>query len=108
MHGDSFDTNIYEHLAKKSTPYPDPGEGDLVSKPVNQVVSGTNISLAHCREPLKATVLHAIDGKVMHPAYPDLTLRGNYFSLGESDSGKTKGTDFALEAGKNVLNISNI
>jgi hypothetical protein len=108
MSGDTFDTKVYEKLGTIATDYPDPGEGDLVSRLAHNLVHGTNISLAHCREPLKAIVLHALDGHVIHPAYPDLALRGNYLSLGESDSGKTKGLQFALDAGKPVLALANI
>jgi hypothetical protein len=108
MSGDTFDTRVYERLANKPTAYPDPGEGDLVSQLAHRIVHGTNISLAHCREPLKAIVLHALDGHVLHPVYPELALRGDYFELGESDSGKTKGLEFALKSGKPILDMAGI
>jgi putative DNA primase/helicase len=108
MVGDKFDTKIYEDMAQHSTAYPNPGEGDLISLTAGRLVHGTNIPLAYVREPLKAIVLHALDGKLIHPAFPKLSLRGNYFSLGESESGKTTGLEFALEAGKIILKCANI
>lgn len=48
-------------------------------------------------------VNHIIDRFVFHPAYPDLTLRGYYASLGDSDSGKTKGLEFAMHAMNGLL-----
>jgi hypothetical protein len=89
MFDGKLDTKVYEDIAKRYTPYPDPGDIDLVSRLAKKLVSGTNIPLAYVREPLKAMVLHALDGKLIHPAYRKLSPRGNYFSLGESEGGKT-------------------
>jgi hypothetical protein len=60
------------------------------------------------REPLKAIILHALDKKLAHPAFRRLSLRGNYFSLGESESGKTTGLEWALEAASWVLSTADI
>jgi hypothetical protein len=106
MTGETFNTKVYEDISRRFTPYPDPGENDLVSRLTKKLVTGTPIPLAYVREPLKAAVLHAIDGKVIHPAHPKLTMRGNYFSLGESESGKTTGLEYALNAGNLVLTTS--
>jgi putative DNA primase/helicase len=108
MVGDTFDTKVYEDAEKRSTPYPDPGTGDLVSALSKKLGHGTPISIAYVREPLKAIVLHAIDGKVFHPAHLKMSLRGNYFSLGESETGKTTGLQFALDAASAILSTSMI
>lgn len=108
MAGETFDTKVYEDAAKRFIPYPDPGEDDLISKLAKKLVAGTPIPLAYVREPLKAMVLHAVDGKIIHPAHRKLTLRGNYFSLGESESSKTTGLQYALDAGNIVLATSGI
>ena len=106
MTGETFNTKVYEDISRRFTPYPDPGENDLVSRLAKKLVTGTPIPLAYVREPLKAAVLHAIDGKVIHPAHRTLTMRGNYFSVGESESGKTTGLEYALNAGNLVLTTS--
>lgn len=93
MQGDFFDTKVYEDIARKSTPYPDPGEGDWISVLAKKIVHGTPMPLAFVREPLKAIVLHALDGKLIHPANRNLMLRGNYFSISESENFKTKGLE---------------
>ncbi len=108
MTGETFDTKVYEDISRRFVPYPDPGEGDLVSRLSKKLVTGTPIPLAYVREPLKAIVLHAIDGKVIHPAHRKLTMRGNYFSLGESESNKTTGLEYALNAGNLILTTSSI
>jgi hypothetical protein len=108
MTGETFNTKVYEDISRRFTPYPDPGEGDLVSRLSKKLVTGTPIPLAYVREPLKAIVLHAIDGKVIHPAHRKLTMRGNYFSLGESESNKTTGLEYALNAGNLILTTSGI
>lgn len=108
MPGETFDTKVYEDMAQRFTPYPDPGEADLVSLLSHKLVHGTNIPLAYVREPLKAMVLHALDKKLAHPAFPKMSLRGNYFSLGESESGKTTGLEFAMEAAALILNNASI
>jgi hypothetical protein len=103
MVGETFNTKVYEDMAQRSTTYPNPGDGDLISALANKLVHGTSIPLAYCREPLKAIVLHALDGKLVHPAFPKMSLRGNYMSLGESEGGKTTGLEFALEAAETIL-----
>lgn len=103
MKGEKFDTKVYELIAQRFTPYPDPGEGDLVSLLSHKLVHGSNIPLAYVREPLKAIILHALDKQLAHPAFPKLSLRGNYFSLGESESGKTTGLEWALGAANMIL-----
>ena len=106
MTGEIFDTKVYEDATKRFTPYPEPGNGDLVSVVANKLVFGTPIPLPFVREPLKAIVLHTLDGKVIHPAHKYLTLRGNHFSLCESEGGKTTGLEYALEAGEAILAMS--
>jgi len=108
MQGDTFDTSVYEKKAIRSTPYPEPGDGDLLSQVAKAYVHGTNIPVAYVREPLKQIVLHALDGMLFHPAYPKLSLRGYHVSLGESDGGKTFGLEFALEAGRPILTSNRI
>ncbi len=108
MSGEKFDTKVYDSIAQRFTPYPDPGDGDLVSLLSHKLVHGSNIPLAYVREPLKAIVLHALDGKLMHPAHKKMSLRGNYFSLGESESGKTTGLEWALSAAQWVLNTADV
>jgi len=93
-----LDTRIYEERGYKSVAYPDPGDNDLVTLAAKALVHGTNIPLAYVREPLKAAVLHCMSGKLIHPMYPKMSSRGYYVSCGESDSGKTTGLDFVLEA----------
>ncbi len=107
MPGEAFDTKVYEDVSRRFTPYPDPGENDLISVLAKKLVEGTPIPLAYVREPLKAAVLHAIDGKVVHPAHRKLTMRGNYFSLGESEGGKTTGLEYAINA-CNVIFSTNL
>jgi len=107
MKGDHFDTKVYEDISQRFTPYPNPGENDLVSALANKLVHGTSIPLAYVREPLKAIVLHRLDGKLNHPAHPKLSLRGNYFSLGESETGKTTGLEFALAAAEHLNGLAN-
>ena len=107
MLGEAFDTKVYEDVSRRFTPYPDPGENDLISVLAKKLVEGTPIPLAYVREPLKAAVLHAIDGKVVHPAHRKLTMRGNYFSLGESEGGKTTGLEYAINA-CNVIFSTNL
>jgi hypothetical protein len=97
MTGETFNTKVYEDVSRRFTAYPEPGD-DLISQLAKKLVTGTPIPLAYVREPLKAIVLHAIDGKVIHPAHRGLTMRGNYFSLGESEGGKTTGLEYALRA----------
>jgi bifunctional DNA primase/polymerase-like protein/primase-like protein len=106
MKGDYFDTKVYEDISKRFTPYPDPGNGDWISQLSKKLVTGTPIPLAYVREPLKAIVLHAIDGKVIHHANTRMTMRGNYFSLGESESGKTTGLEYALRAAELIFSSS--
>ena len=106
MTGDTFDTSVYEKLAERSTPYPVPGDGDLISILAKKLVYGTSIPLAYVREPLKAAVLHTLDGKLAHHAFTKMSLRGNYFSLGESEGGKTTGLEFALDAADTILKAS--
>ena len=108
MTGDKFNTNVYEEIAKRSTTYPNPGERDLISIVAKKRVAGTSIPLAYVREPIKAIVLHALDGKLIHPAHRKLSLRGNYFNLGETEAGKTKGLDWALETAAVLLKNSDI
>lgn len=108
MKGDTFDTKVYEQLSHRTTPYPDPGDDDLVSVVAKAYVHGTNIPLAYCREPLKQMVLHGLDGMLFHPAYPKLSLRGNHMNIAESDGGKTFGLEFALEAGRAILITNHI
>jgi len=98
MKGDTFDTKVYEDMAHRFTPYPNPGDGDWISLTANKLVHGTSIPLGFVREPLKAIALHALDGKLVHPAHPKLSMRGNYFSLAESEGGKTTGLEFAIES----------
>jgi hypothetical protein len=98
MPGETFNTRVYEDASRRFTVYPDPGEGDLISLVAKKRVEGTPISVAYVREPLKAIVLHAIDGKVIHPAHQKLTMRGNCFNLGDSEGGKTTGLEYALHA----------
>jgi hypothetical protein len=97
MTGETFNTKVYEDVSRRFTAYPEPGD-DLISQLAKKLVTGTPIPLAYVREPLKAIVLHAIDGKVIHPAHRGLTMRGNYFSLGESEGGKTTGLEYAVRA----------
>jgi len=75
--------------------YPDPGDDDYVSLFAKALVSGTNVSVAYVREPLKYLVNHVLDGHFFHPAYLNLSLRGNHFSIGESETAKTYGFDLA-------------
>jgi putative DNA primase/helicase len=102
MPGETFDTKVYEDMSRRFTLYPDPGD-DLISGLAKKLVEGTPISVAYVREPLKAIVLHAIDGKVIHPAHRKLTLRGNCFNLGPSEGGKTTGLEYALQAGNLIF-----
>jgi primase-like protein/bifunctional DNA primase/polymerase-like protein len=106
MTGDTFDTSVYEKLAERSTPYPVPSDSDLISILAKKLVHGTSIPLAYVREPLKAAVLHTLDGKLAHHSFPKMSLRGNYFSLGESEGGKTTGLEFALEVADTILKAS--
>ena len=106
MTNDTFDTSVYEKLAERATPYPVPSDNDLVSVLSKMLVHGTSIPLAYVREPLKAMVLHTLDGKLAHHAFPEMSLRGNYFSLGESEGGKTTGLQFALDAADVILKMS--
>lgn len=103
MHGDTFDSNIYEKLSQRTTLYPDPGDGDLLTLAAKAQVHGTNIPLGYVREPLKQMMLHVLDGKLFHPAYPKLNLRGIHVNLGDSWGGKTTGLEYALEAGRPIL-----
>ena len=98
MQGDTFDTKVYEDLSLKTTPYPDPGDGDWISVLARKIVHGTPIPLAFVREPLKAIVLHALDRKLIHPANRNMFLRGNYFNYAESENFKTKGLEHAMDA----------
>jgi len=108
MKGDFFDTKVYEDASHRETEYPDPGEHDLISRLAKKLTTGTPIPLAYAREPLKAIVLHAIDGKVIHPAHRKMTMRGNYFSLGESEGGKTTGLEYALQAASLIFSTCQI
>jgi hypothetical protein len=106
MTGDTFDPSVYDDLAKRTTPYPDPGASDLVSLLAKQLVHGTALPLAFVRETIKAVVLHAIDGKVAHPEFPELCLRGFYLLLGATTTGKTTSLEYAIEATRPIQTMS--
>lgn len=102
-----FDTRVYEQLGERYTEYPDPGVDDLVSLVSHKLIEGTSISLAYVREPLKQMVGQAISGWVIHPAYPQLSLRGYHANLGPSFIGKTTGLEWAIKAGTHILELAN-
>jgi hypothetical protein len=76
--------------------YPDPGTDDLVSLFAFQLASGTSLPLAYIRETLKNLTNQLIDGYLIHPVYPTLSLRGFHFNYGASWVGKTSAFDLVL------------